>query len=125
MTRIAIVGSRHYPDLDRVGRYVRGLPAGARLVTGSASGVDAAAARAARARGLPVRVLGASFEEARDAEAAAGRNRRLVELCDVLVAFWDGTSEGTRRTVERALDSGREVHVFPPGPGAPADAPSL
>jgi len=97
VTRIAIVGSRHYPDLDRVGRYVRGLP---------------------------VRVLGASFEEARDAEAAASRNRRLVELCDVLVAFWDGTSEGTRRTVERALDSGREVHVFPPGPAAPPGAPS-
>jgi hypothetical protein len=33
-------------------------------------------------------------------------------MCDVLVAFWDGRSEGTRRTVERALDAGKEVHVF-------------
>jgi NAD(P)-dependent dehydrogenase (short-subunit alcohol dehydrogenase family) len=115
MTRVAIVGSRHYPDLERVAAYVRGLSPTASLVTGSASGVDAAATRVARERGLPVLVLGASFEELRDASAAASRNQRLVDQCDVLVAFWDGSSEGTRRTVDRALDSGKEVHVFPAG----------
>jgi len=112
MSRVGVVGSRHFPDLERVARYVRELPGDASLVTGSASGVDATVARAARDRGLPVRVLGASFEEARDAGIAATRNQRLVDLCDVLVAFWDGSSQGTRRTVERALDSGKEVHVF-------------
>jgi hypothetical protein len=110
--RIGIVGSRHFPELERVADYVRSLPATSSLVTGSASGVDATATRAARDRGLPVRVLGASFEEAADAGTAVERNLRLVSSCDVLVAFWDGVSQGTRGTVERALDSGREVHVF-------------
>jgi len=112
VSRVGVVGSRHYPDLDRVVRYVRDLPPGASLVTGSASGVDATVARVARERGVPVRVLGASFEEAKDSGVAASRNQRLVDLCDVLVAFWDGASQGTRRTVERALDSGKEVHVY-------------
>lgn len=112
MTRVGIVGSRRFPELERVARYVRELPAGASIVTGSASGVDAAAARAARERGMPVRVVGASFEEAASAAAAASRNQRLIDQCDVLVAFWDGSSAGTRGTVERALDSGKEVHVF-------------
>jgi len=116
VSRVGVVGSRHFPDLERVVRYVRELPAGASLVTGSASGVDATVARAARERGLPVRILGASFEEARDAGVAATRNQRLIDLCDVLVAFWDGSSPGTRRTVERALDSGKEVHVFTASP---------
>jgi hypothetical protein len=110
--KVAIAGSRHYADLPRVAEYVGSLPSTWSLVTGSAAGVDATAARAARGRGLPVRVLGASFEEARDAEAAAERNQRLIDACDVLVAFWDGTSNGTRQTIDRALDSGREVHVF-------------
>ena len=110
--RVAIVGSRHFPDLARVESYVGTLPGGTRLVTGSASGVDAAATRAARERGLSVQVVPASFEEARDQQAAAARNQRLIDQCDVLVAFWDGASAGTRATVERALDSGREVHVF-------------
>jgi predicted Rossmann fold nucleotide-binding protein DprA/Smf involved in DNA uptake len=95
-----------------VEEYVRSLPAGSSIVTGSASGVDAAAAKSARARGLGVQVVGASFDELRDAEKAAERNRKLIGMSDVLVAFWDGSSEGTRKTIERALEAGKEVHVF-------------
>jgi len=110
--RVAIVGSRHFSEPDRVTEYVNGLPARASIITGSASGVDAAATKAARARGLGVQVMPASFDEMADASRSAARNQRLVDACDVLVAFWDGTSKGTRTTVERALDSGKEVHVY-------------
>jgi predicted Rossmann fold nucleotide-binding protein DprA/Smf involved in DNA uptake len=110
--RVAIVGSRHFADPDRVTDYVKSLPAGSSIITGSASGVDAAATRAARTRGLPVQVMPASFDELADASRSAARNQRLVDACDVLVAFWDGASKGTRSTVERALDAGKEVHVF-------------
>ena len=92
--------------------YVNSLPPRASIITGSASGVDAAVTRAARARGLAVQVIPASFEEVSDAKKAATRNQRLVDACDVLVAFWDGASTGTRDTLERAIDSGKEVHVF-------------
>ena len=110
--RVGIVGSRHFSEPDRVTEYVNGLPARASIITGSASGVDAAATKAARARGLGVQVMPASFDEMSDATRSAARNQRLVDACDVLVAFWDGTSKGTRTTVERALDAGKEVHVF-------------
>lgn len=92
--------------------YVSSLPKNASIITGSASGVDAAATKAARERGMPVLVMAASFDEMSDATKSAARNQRLVNACDVLVAFWDGKSEGTRATVERALDSSKEVHVF-------------
>jgi predicted Rossmann fold nucleotide-binding protein DprA/Smf involved in DNA uptake len=110
--RVAIVGSRHFAAPDRVTEYVNGLPPRASIVTGSASGVDAAATKAARVRGLNVQVLPASFDELADPSKSAARNQRLVDACDVLVAFWDGASKGTRTTVERALDAGKEVHVF-------------
>jgi predicted Rossmann fold nucleotide-binding protein DprA/Smf involved in DNA uptake len=110
--KVAIVGSRHFSEPDRVADYVRSLPAKASILTGSASGVDAAATKAAREKGIPVQVMPASFDEMADASKAAARNQRLVDACDVLVAFWDGSSKGTRATVERALDSGKEVHVF-------------
>jgi predicted Rossmann fold nucleotide-binding protein DprA/Smf involved in DNA uptake len=110
--RVAIVGSRHFAAPDRVTEYVNGLPPRASIVTGSASGVDAAATKAARVRGLNVQVLPASFDELADPSKSAARNQRLVDACDVLVAFWDGSSRGTRSTVERALDAGKEVHVF-------------
>jgi len=110
--RAAIVGSRHFSDLARVTEYVKSLPPRASIITGSASGVDAAATKAAREKGIPVQVLPALFDELADPNKAAARNQRLVDSCDVLVAFWDGSSKGTRSTVERALDSGKEVHVF-------------
>lgn len=110
--RVAIVGSRHFAAPNRVTEYVKSLPKGTSIITGSASGVDAAVTKAAREAGMPVQVMAASFDELADAAKAAARNQRLVEACDALVAFWDGTSKGTRATVERALDAGKEVHVF-------------
>jgi len=95
-----------------VADYVNSLPTRASIITGSASGVDAAATKAAREKGVPVQVIPASFDELADTAKSAVRNQRLVDACDVLVAFWDGSSKGTRTTVERALDSGKEVHVF-------------
>jgi len=110
--KVAIVGSRHFSDLGRVTDYVKSLPARASIITGSASGVDAAATKAAREKGVPVQVIPASFDELADPARSAARNQRLVDACDVLVAFWDRSSQGTRSTVDRALDSGKEVHVF-------------
>jgi predicted Rossmann fold nucleotide-binding protein DprA/Smf involved in DNA uptake len=110
--RVAIVGSRRFGEIARVTDYVNSLPPRTSILTGSASGVDAAATKAARSKGIPVQVMPASFEEMSDASKSAIRNQRLIDACDVLVAFWDGASQGTRGTVERALDSGKEVHVF-------------
>jgi hypothetical protein len=117
--RIAIVGSRRFSEPSRVSDYINALPPRASIITGSASGVDAAATKAARAKGIAVQVMPASFDELADAGRSAARNQRLVDACDVLVAFWDGSSKGTRATVERALDSGKEVHVFISGGGGP------
>ena len=110
--RIAIVGSRRFSEPERVSEYVNSLPPRASIITGSASGVDAAATKAARARGIAIKVMPAAFDELVDSRKSDARNQRLVDACDVLVAFWDGTSKGTRNTVERALDAGKEVHVF-------------
>ena len=110
--RVAIVGSRRFSEPGRVSDYVNSLPARASVITGSASGVDAAATKAARAKGIPIQVIPASFDEAADASKSAARNQRLIDACDVMVAFWDGSSKGTRATVERALYAGKEVHVF-------------
>jgi len=115
--KVAIVGSRHFSEPDRVSDYVNALPQGSSIITGSASGVDAAATKAARAKGMPLQVIPASFDELADASKSAARNQRLIDACDVLVAFWDGRSPGTRHTVDRALESGKEVHVFVSGGG--------
>lgn len=42
------------------------------------------------------------------------RNRALVDMCDVLVAVYDGKSGGTKYTVDYARKQGREVFEISP-----------
>ncbi|MDP9326115.1 MAG: hypothetical protein M3O87_06230, partial [Candidatus Dormibacteraeota bacterium] len=61
-------------------------------------------------------------EEGTDPAASSRRNQELIDAADVVVAFWDGQSTGTRGTIDRALESGREVHVFVPDRRPAAEA---
>lgn len=40
------------------------------------------------------------------------RNAQMADDAEVLIAFWDGQSKGTRHMIELALDKGLEVHVI-------------
>ena len=111
--RIAVVGSRDYADLERVARYVTALPPGSVVVSGGARGVDRAAALAARAAGLTVRVLDADWKRL-GRGAGFARNEQIVAEAERVVAFWDGTSRGTVDTIRRARAGGKAVTVFGP-----------
>ncbi len=117
---IAIVGSRGYRDLVGVRAYVRQLyeqllGKGLHLVilSGGAKGVDRAAVAAAHEVGAgwevrrPDRFGGKPFWV-----AAFERNSEIVEECHHLVAFWDGFSNGTEDTIEKARAAGKLRRVF-------------
>jgi len=115
--RIAIVGSRKYPDLERVAAYVGTLLSTDVVVSGGAAGVDQAAAGAARSCGLDV------VEHLPDWQRlgkAAGmiRNKTIVNDADSVVAFWDGHSKGTQHTITLARRAGKLLMVCGPD-GAP------
>src|SRR5438876_1013034 len=108
--RLSIVGSRDYPDLDLVKRFVAELPAGTVVVTGGARGVDRAAEEAAKARGLEVVVLRPNWKLGKGAGLAG--NQKIVAEADEVVAFWDGKSRGTSHAIAAAAKAGRRVRVF-------------
>ena len=136
--RVAIVGSRDYPDLGEVTAYVDSLPAMTVVVSGGARGVDQAAEKAARARGLTVvsyrpvkhdkawRVvretfIGDAWERIpREAtfptfrQVAFFRNGLIAEDCTKMVAFWDGQSRGTHNALGHARRFGRSFEVWVP-----------
>jgi hypothetical protein len=108
--RVAIVGSRDYPDLERVGQYVDELHRGCTVISGGARGVDSAAEQAARRLGLRVEIFPAAWARL-GRRAGYVRNRRIVEACDLVVAFWDCRSPGTRHTLEIAAQLGRPTEI--------------
>lgn len=112
--RIAIVGSRNFSPLAWVRLLVESLPPGTIVISGAGGPVDLDAAHYARRRRLLV------FEHRPDWNKhgkAAGpiRNRRIVEDCDRVFAFWDGKSRGTKSTIDIANKLGRPIRVFRSG----------
>lgn len=44
--------------------------------------------------------------------AGMNRNKKIVNDSNAMVAFWDGTSRGTKNDIELALEKGIPVRVF-------------
>ena len=106
--RIAVIGSRTVESIDFS---LVGATDGDVIVSGGAKGVDSLAAEAALAGGLPVTVFVPDYEKYGRA-APHVRNRKIVENCDRLVAFWDGMSRGTASTIALARRQGKPVSVI-------------
>lgn len=108
--KVAIVGSRKYPALERVRQYVAQLPPGTIVVSGAAAGVDATAEQAARERGLQVESYPADWSAGR--LAGFQRNSVIVSAADEVVAFWHERSGGTLDTIMKARKAGKPVLIF-------------
>lgn len=107
--KVAIIGSRDYPALDRVRQYIARLPADWTIVSGGARGVDQAAAKAAHEQGLHLIEHPADWSLGRG--AGFQRNHLIVNDCDYLVAFWDGVSRGTQHSISLAQAAGKRVYI--------------
>lgn len=119
--RIAIVGSREFPYPTAVRCFVNHLPASAVVVSGGARGVDKLAETAARERGLQVDIFPVTDAEwKRSKRAGFDRNARMIPTADVVIAFWDGKSNGTRDSIKLAERHNKPCRVY-----LPADALAL
>ena len=108
--KVAVIGSRSLFVRD-LGKY---LPEGTtELVSGGARGVDTSAREYARANGLPIKEFlpdYASFGHS----APLKRNITIIEYADVVLAFWDGKSRGTKFVIDNCKKMGKPVKVFLP-----------
>lgn len=113
--RVAIVGSRGYPNLGEVRFYVGQLAARKSdkplvIISGGASGVDEAAVETAEALGIETKVHRAEWYRY-GRRAGPRRNEDLVADADLVACFWDGASPGTRDVIRRALRQHKHLEV--------------
>lgn len=85
-----------------------------RVVSGAAKGADELGERWAADYGYVVDSHPPDYKKFEGAEryAPLARNEEMAEQADVLVAFWDGKSRGTRHMIGCAFKQGLEIHVF-------------
>jgi len=111
--RIAVVGSRRYPNMEEVAQFVFEQPRDTVIISGGAAGVDTVAIHEARRLRMPYEVYPADWSR-HGRRAGAIRNRTIVEKAEEIVAFWDGKSAGTEITILLARKYEKPVRVIQP-----------
>ena len=109
--KVAIVGSRDFPQWYKVWEFVTYLPPDTVVVSGGARGVDTSAVEAATACGLKVEVYRADWKRY-GLSAGFKRNQQIVDAADRVVAFWDGVSRGTADTLDKAALARKPIRII-------------
>jgi hypothetical protein len=112
---VAVVGSRTFADKDLLTKKLdeiqeRKKKPITKVVSGGASGADTLAEEYAKEHDIPVVVIEPEWNRYGRA-AGPKRNAEIVDAAEIVVAFWDGVSRGTKSTIELARKRGKRVVV--------------
>lgn len=105
--KIAIIGSREPGNINFAKELEKrtNIQSGDTIISGGAKGIDSLAAEYATAHGLALVEIRPDY--AKNGRGATFiRNREIVDNADMVVAFWNGTSKGTKYTIDYANKKG-------------------
>lgn len=116
--KIAIIGSRTFNDWTKFNTGVHDnmsntelLDSNTCLISGGAKGADSLAERFSMATAIPIEVIKPDY--AVHGKAATHiRNRQIVDKSDKVIAFWDGSSKGTKSVIEYASKLKKDLRVI-------------
>jgi hypothetical protein len=113
VTRIIVCGSRKWLDRERIADRLFDCPTDATIVHGNAKGADRIAHQEAQKLGLLVEPHPAEWERY-GKRAGIIRNEEMAALgAELCIAFWDGSSVGTRHMMGAAAARGIPVETVP------------
>ena len=119
--KIAVVGSRSCTDEMLVFEYLciicrpwekKEDVYDVEIVSGGAKGPDSFAERFALVSRIPTKIFPPDWDTHGKA-AGFIRNKQIVDYSDMVIAFWDQKSKGTKHTIDLALKAGKSVWIVP------------
>ena len=106
--RVAVIGSRGL-YVEDLGGY---LPEGTtEIISGGARGVDASAREYALRHGLKLTEYLPEYSRY-GRGAPLRRNIAIIESADLVLAFWDGRSHGTKHVIDNCKKRNIPVQVY-------------
>lgn len=106
--KIALIGSRNLIVKD-LGRY---LPENVtEIVSGGARGIDACAREYAKSHGIKLTEFLPEYEKY-GRSAPLKRNLKIIDYADLIIAFWDGQSRGTKFVIDNCKKRNKKVTVI-------------
>lgn len=112
---IAIVGGRDFSDYtllkESILSYISIYGVLDNIVSGGAKGADTLAAQFATEIGIPLLVFKPDYQKY-GRGATLVRNTQIIENADVVFAFWDGKSKGTKDSITKAKKLQKELYII-------------
>ena len=110
--RAAIIGSRNFNDMGFLEKSISPyLDDISEVVSGGAKGADSLGASWAKSNGIPANIFLPEWDK-HGRGAGPIRNRLIIENSDVVFAFWDGKSKGTKSAIEIAKKMGKIIYII-------------
>lgn len=105
--KAAIIGSRGL-TINNLEKY---LPQETtEIISGGAKGIDACAKEYAIAHNIKLTEFLPEYEKY-GKSAPLKRNITIIENADIVFAFWDGKSNGTKFVIDKCRELGKEIKV--------------
>ena len=109
--KLAVIGNKEYTDYKQFCNNLKKINNISEIISGGAAGTDTMARKYAAQEGIKFLEFSPEFEKF-GREAKHVRDRKIVDHCDRLLAFWNGKCEGTSYTIDYALKQRKPVKVI-------------
>lgn len=109
--KLAIVGSRDFKNYEVMKQVLKGIKP-KMVISGGARGADRLGERWAKAHRFPFTRYSPDGSATDFSTAAKIRNVRMAKASDLVVAFWDGQSPGTRHMIHACRHFGKMIMVY-------------
>ncbi len=112
---IAVVGSRNFNDYELLKSSVEEFvvektPEHITVISGGAKGADSLAEKLASEKNYDTLIFNPDYKKY-GRSAPLIRNTLIIENADVVFAFWDGISRGTKDSISKAEKLNKEVRI--------------
>jgi len=98
--KVAVIGGRDFNDYSLMNEVLSKIDISL-LVSGGAKGADRLAEKYALEKSIPTKVFKADWDR-HGKSAGYIRNYNIILEADMVVAFWDGISKGTKHGIDLA-----------------------
>ena len=106
--RLAIIGSRNL----KVENFCQYLPKDVtEIVSGGAKGIDLCAKQYALSNHIKLTEFLPEYSKYRK-NAPLMRNKQIIEYADEVIAFWDGSSKGTKFVIDMCKKTNKRIRIY-------------
>jgi len=109
--KIGVVGSRTYIDYERMSQELNEIENIEEIISGGAKGADELAERYAKEKHIKIKIFHPDWMKY-GKEAGKLRNDDIVKESDMIVAFWDMESPGTKDTITKAENLCKPIRII-------------